>query len=518
MPQSTDAHGIPPVTDPAATRIRDGELMAAVDLGSNSFHLVVARCEHGEPRVIDRLRDSVRLAAGLQADGTLDCERRERALTCLAQFGQRIATIPASRVRAVATNTVRQMRDSGAFLDAIEQRLGQPAEVVSGREEGRLIFLGVSHALPASDQPRLVVDIGGGSTEFVIGRHLEPQLAESVQVGCVASTLRFFADGKLTRKRWQRAREEIGILLQQFAQDFRQHGWTDAFGSSGTAKSIGAAIRQMRPDDDDGITLEGLSALREDVLRQGRIASLQIPGVSEDRCSILAGGLVILEAAFDALDIQRMAVCESAMREGLLWDLIGRAGGTDPRRASIEAMATRYGVDTAQAGRVQAAALDLFGQMEPRWHLGPEAREWLAWAARVHEVGLAIAHSQHHRHGGYILGNADLAGFSRQEQQLLAAMVQSHRRKPDRSVLDALPPRYREPARHMIGLLRIAVLLHRSRRAEPLPQIRLEGDENRLRLVISADWLHAHPLTHADLLQEQSLLGELDLHLTLRTT
>jgi exopolyphosphatase/guanosine-5'-triphosphate,3'-diphosphate pyrophosphatase len=494
--------------------IRDGELIAAVDMGSNSFHMVVARMEHGEPRVIDRLRDTVRLAAGLRSDGTLDAERRARAMACLGRFGQRIAGLPTIRVRAVATNTVRRLASPLIFLGAAEAALGHPIEVVSGREEGRLIFLGAAHDLPASREPRLIIDVGGGSTEFIIGRGLAPLHTESVQAGCIASTLRFFPAGKLTRKRWQKASSEIGVLLQQFAEDYRESGWQDAYGSSGTAKSIGAVVQAMKFSD-DGITLASLASLRDALIEQGQIATLKLPGLAEDRAPVLAGGVVILEAAFNALGIERLRVCESSMREGLLWDLLGRAGGSDPRTASIDALAARYGVDRAQARRVESTALMLFDQVAKSWKLDADAREWLSWSARVHEIGLAIAHSQHHHHGAYILRHADLAGFSRQEQQLLAAVVEMHRRKPDKAMIASLPQRYRLLARYTTALLRLAVLFRRARRAESLPSMRVAAASKSLRVELPAAWLEQHPLTRADLEQEQSPMAELGLKLDL---
>ncbi|TBR38991.1 MULTISPECIES: Ppx/GppA phosphatase family protein [Dyella] len=491
-------------------QIKDGELIAAVDMGSNSYHMVVARVEHGEPRVIDRLRDTVRMAAGLRADGTLDAEHRARALNCLARFGQRIAGLPSIRVRAVATNTVRRLASPQSFLTAAEAALGHPVEIVSGREEGRLIFLGASHDLPSSRENRMVIDVGGGSTEFIIGRGLAPLHTESVQAGCIASTLRFFPGGKLNRKRWQRARSEIGVLLQQFAEDYREAGWVEAFGSSGTAKSIGAVVQAMKFSD-DGVTPSSLASLRDALIDQGQISAIKLPGLTEDRAPVIAGGVVIFEAAFEALGIERMRVCESSMREGLLWDLLGRAGGTDPRTASIDAMANRYGVDRAQARRVESTALMLFDQVAKAWKLDAEDREWLSWAARVHEIGLAIAHSQHHHHGAYILRHADIAGFSRQEQQFLAAIVESHRRKPDRSLFSALPQRYRVLARQITALLRLAVLFRRARRPESLPQMQLAATAQRLRLSVPSQWLDQHPLSEADLEQEQGPMAELGL-------
>ncbi|WP_266168084.1 Ppx/GppA phosphatase family protein [Dyella subtropica] len=495
-------------------QIKDGELIAAVDMGSNSYHMVVARVEHGEPRVIDRLRETVRMAAGLRADGTLDAEHRARALNCLARFGQRIAGVPSIRVRAVATNTVRRLASPQAFLTAAETALGHPVEIVSGREEGRLIFLGASHDLPASRENRLVIDVGGGSTEFIIGRGLAPMHTESVQAGCIASTLRFFPGGKLNRKRWQRASSEIGVLLQQFAEDYREASWVEAFGSSGTAKAIGSVVQAMKFSD-EGVTPASLALLRDALIDQGQISTLKLPGLAEDRAPVIAGGVVIFEAAFEALGIERLRVCESSMREGLLWDLLGRAGGTDPRTASIDALASRYGVDRAQARRVESTALMLFDQVAKAWKLDGEAREWLSWVSRVHEIGLAIAHSQHHHHGAYILRHADLAGFSRQEQQLLAAVVESHRRKPDKAQFSALPQRHRTLARQITALLRLAVLFRRARRAESLPQMRLAATTQRLRLALPGTWLEQHPLTEADLEQEQAPMSELGLSLAL---
>ncbi|WP_049622966.1 Ppx/GppA phosphatase family protein [Frateuria defendens] len=496
-------------------QIRDGELIAAIDIGSNSFHMVVARVEHGEPRVIDRLRETVRLALGLRSDGTLDAEHRARALACLARFGQRIAGIPTHRVRVVATNTVRRLATPQAFLSAAEGVLGHPVEVVSGREEGRLIFLGASHDLPASREPRLVIDVGGGSTEFIIGRSLAPLHTESVQAGCIASTLRFFPGGKITRKRWQRARSEIGILLQQFAEDYLESGWQEVYGTSGSAKAIDNVVQAMKLSD-DGVTPASIATLREALIGQGQIGTLKLPGLADDRAPVFAGAVAIFDAAFEALSIDHLRVCESSMREGLLWDLLGRAGGSDPRTASIESLATRYGVDRAQAHRVEATAMALFEQAAPAWKLPPEAHEWLSWAAHVHEIGLAIAHSQHHHHGAYILRNADLAGFSKQEQALLAAIVESHRRKPDKATFASLPLRYRQLGRYLTALLRLAVLFRRARRAESLPPLQLDATSKSLRLALPAAWLEQHPLSEADLEQELAPMATLGLKLAIR--
>ena len=498
-----------------ATDIRDGELLAAVDLGSNSFHLVVARYEHGSLRLIDRLRDGVRLALGLREDGTLAPERRERALECLARFGQRLRALPPGRVRAVATNAVRQMANPQAFLLPAETALGHPIEVVAGREEARLIYLGVAHDLPPTDDRRLVVDVGGGSTEFIIGQGMQALERESVQVGCVASSLRFFGDGRFTEKRWRHAQTEIAVELQQFAADYRAHGWSEAFGSSGTAKAIGSIV-QANGWSDQGITAASLGRLREAILAAGSVEQLRLAGLAEDRAPILAGGVAILEAVFSMFALESMGVCETAMREGILYDMVGRSMHGDPRAASVAALASRYGVDRAQAARVRHAALELFDQVADDWQLDGLDGELLGWAADAHEIGLAIAHSLHHIHGAYIIANSDMAGFSRQGQQEFAAIVRSHRRKPDRDSVDALPERLRRPARRLTALLRLAALLERARTTEALPPLRAVADDRTLRLELPEEWLAQHPLTRADLEQERDYFKMLDLKLQVR--
>ncbi|HQY35695.1 MAG TPA: exopolyphosphatase [Pseudomonadota bacterium] len=497
--------------------IREGDSLAAVDLGSNSFHLVVARYEHGEIRVIDRLRDTVRMAMGLRPDGSLEPERQRRALTCLARFGQRLRELPPERVRAVATNTVRQLRSPRAFLLTAETALGHPIEVVSGREEARLIYLGVANGIPRSKQRRLVVDIGGGSTEFIIGLGFEPLETESIQIGCIATTRRFFDDGKLTRKRWQKAQTEIEVELQQFAAGYRARGWSDTIGSSGTVRALGAICAALRPAD-NGITLDGLEDVRERLLEAGEIGRIRLPALSEDRKAVIAGGALILETVFRSLAIERMRACDTAMREGLLYDLVGRAGQSDPREASVLALARRYGVDAAHAARVETTALALFEQVQDAWEFNETQRDWLAWACRVHEIGLAIAHSQHQVHGAYLVANSDLFGFTRQEQQALAFVVRAQRRAIPVDEVNALPERLAVPAARLAVLLRLSALLHRGRTGEVLPRLALKVGDRVIRLALPKDWLDTHPLTRVDLDTERKHLAELNLKLQIIAT
>ena len=336
-------------------------------------------------------------------------------------------------------------------------------------------------------------------------------------MGCVASTLRFFEDGKLSQKRWRQAQAEIAVELQQFAADYCHQGWHETIGSSGTIRAIGSIV-QAATWCETGITHDALEKMRDAMLDCGSIERLRLPGLSEERTTVIAGGLAILEASFAALGIKQMRVCDTAMREGLLYDMIGRAEHRDPRAASIAALAERYAVDRAQAERVEATALQMFDLVAKAWQLSHAEHDWLSWAARIHEIGLAVAHSQHHLHGAYIVENSDLAGFARHEQQVLAAMLRSHRRRPDETVIRSLPERLRRPTARLTALLRLAVLLQRARAAEVPPPIELHGEDKLLQLRLPEKWLAQHPLTRTDLEQERDYLKQLDIKLQVRTS
>src|SRR5690606_23385275 len=493
----------------------DGDMLAAVDLGSNSYHMVVARYTLGQLRIVDRLRETVRMAEGLDARGGLDPEVRQRALHCLARFGQRIRDIPPHRVRAVATNTVRRLAAPQAFLMPAETALGHAIEIISGREEARLVYQGVAHAQPPkAGQRRLVVDIGGGSTECIIGRGFETLERDSVQLGAVAGTLRYFGNGRLSRRKWRDALLEASVEFQQFAATYRSLGWQEAIGASGTNKAIGEICAAMELTK-GAVTAEALPVVRDELLRASHIDDIRLPGLSEERRPIIAGGLLVLEAAFTSLDLQRMMVSKAALREGVLYDMVGRAGDQDPREASVEALVQRYGIDRAQALRVESSALALFDQVAGAWQLTPDDRTMLSWAARLHELGLTIAHSQYQLHGAYILAQSDIAGFSRQDQQFLAALVRAHRRKVPRNVFEALADRLLPAARQLSSLLRLAVLLHRGHEDPDIPGLEVRADGDVLALRLPARWLEERPLLQADLAGEPGETAALGLRLQL---
>ena len=486
----------------------DGELLAAVDLGSNSFHMVVARAVLGQLRIVDRIKEHVRLAEGLDGKGGLSEEALLRAHDCLERFGQRLAAIPRARVRAIATNTVRQLRQPQNFLLPAEAALGHDIEVVSGREEARLIYLGVAHGSPPRSEHRLVMDIGGGSTEFIVGAGFQALERESLQMGCIATTRRFFADGKLSPKRWKDARTEITAEFQQFASTYRSIGWQEVLGSSGTIKAVSDVATAMKVGK-GAITGASLAAVRERLLVFERIEDIKLPGLSADRRPVFAGGLLILDAAFAELDISKMLVSDHALREGVLYDILGRGTGQDPRDSSIRALSERYDVDRDHAARIEETALALFDQVARKWKLNDDDRRLLAWAARVHEIGLAVAHSQYHQHGAYLIEHSDIAGFSRTEQQLIAALVRNQRRALHLPSIKALTDRLAGAALHCAQLLRLSVLLHRSHDTQQIPITRLKAENGRLELSLPGHWLLAHPLTQADLATEAEYLSAL---------
>jgi exopolyphosphatase/guanosine-5'-triphosphate,3'-diphosphate pyrophosphatase len=484
------------------------DVIAAVDLGSNSFHMVVARYSHGQLLIVDRLREPVRLAAGLDEHGRLERDAIERALACLERFGQRLRDMKAESVRVVGTNTLRQAKRRGAFMDRARAALGHPIDVVSGIEEARLIYLGVLHTMPSDPGRRLVADIGGGSTEVIIGEGSATKQLESLQMGCVTLSNRFFDDGVITEKRMKRARLAARMELEPVQAAFKRLSWEHAIGTSGTIRSIGDIIRSQHGAD-ALITRPEIERVIEHALSDGHVEKLRWQPIIDDRASIFPGGIAILAELFDVLEIQSMKVGEGALREGLLYDLLGRLTDEDARVRSVRAMQARFHADAAQAERVEATAIDFLKQVSASWKLDePLAEEVLRWAARLHEVGLDVSHAHYHKHGGYLLEHADLPGFPQEEQKLLAALVRSHRRRPDFDTLDDLPPPWHLKAEFLIVLLRLAVLLHRGRGPTAAPTISLQPKARTLTATFPRGWLVDHPLTQTDLDQEIDYMRE----------
>ena len=489
------------------------EVIAAVDLGSNSFHMIVGELRHGQLTIIDRIKETVRLAEGLTDSGDLSPDARARALHCLSLFGQRLRDMHAASVRAAGTSTIRRAREDTGFMSEAEAALGHPIEIISGIEEARLIYTGVTHSLPPNEGLRLVMDIGGGSTELILGQGPTPRALESLHLGCVRMTERFFPGGVITRQAFDAARVAARLELRPIKAFFRDSSDIEAIGTSGTIISTERVASETGIVERD-LTLAALEKLIERVIDAGSVDALKMPGLSERRAQVWPGGLSILAELIGELRIERLKVSDGALREGLLYDLLGRLQHEDARERTVRAMARRYNVDEAQAQRVAETAGQLLEQCAEPWQLRSElAEHGLAWAARLHEIGLDISHDGYQRHGAYIAENADMPGFPRAEQRLLAFLIASQRHQIVTRYLRELPRAWREPALRLAILLRLAVLLNRSRNEAEIPPVRAVAAGRSLALEFDADWLAANPLTVADLEREQRLLAQVEYEL-----
>ena len=442
-------------------------------------------------------------------------EAMERGLDCLKRFSQLINGMPAGAVRIVGTNALREARNRNEFIQRAEAILGHPVEVISGREEARLIYLGVSHTLADTPGKRLVADIGGGSTEFIIGQRFEPLLRESLQMGCVSFTQRYFRDGKITPARYAQAYTAARLELMSIENALHRLTWDEAIGSSGTIRAIGAAIKAGGLGNGE-VNAEGLAWVKRKLFKLGEVDKIDFDGVKPDRRTIFPAGLAILEAIFDALELNRMDHCDGALREGVLFDLLGRHHHEDVRERTLNSLMERYHVDQGQAARVERKALHAFDQVADAWNLKDgNWRDLLGWAAKVHEIGLDIAHYQYHKHGAYLIEHSDLAGFSREDQQMMALLVRGHRRNIPKD-------RYAELGDEGVKLLRLCVLLrfailfHHIRGTQQMPKVELHGGDNSLDVAFPDGWLEQNQLTQADFANEAEWLARVGFVLSVR--
>ena len=466
--------------------------IAAVDLGSNSFRLQVARVEDEHIYPLESLKETVRLAAGLSDDKALSDDAQERALTSLKRFGERLRGMPVDSVRAVGTNTLRVAKNSNAFLRKAQKALGFPIEVVAGHEEARLIYLGVAHGLPLRRDRRLVVDIGGGSTECIIGRGFQPLRVESLYMGCVGFSNRYFSDGRLTVKAFKEAEIAAATELETIVSDFTPDQWKDAIGSSGTARAI-AEVLEAANIGSNGITPKGMAWIKDRLLSAADTRKLDLLGLREDRKPVFAGGFAIMSAVFRQLRIESMQTTECGLRDGVLWDMLGRIQHRDVRDTTVKQFMRRYHIDHQQAMRVEKLSANLFKQLAPQHPDAEHVFQDLAWAARLHEVGVSIAYPSYHKHSAYILGNSDMPGFSKMDQSRLARWVLGCR-----GSLTKVAPLIENPEDWLPVLaLRLAVLLHRGRMVTRLGEVRLDYSGKEFVLGIDSAWLVRNPLTAA---------------------
>jgi len=474
-------------------------LLAAVDLGSNSFRLEIAAAAGTHVERQGYWKETVRLAAGLGPDQRLSARAIQSACACLARMNERMRGLPTEQVRAVGTQTLRQALNSNDFLVEAQSALGYPIEIIAGREEARLVFEGCMHSLPSSDRRRLVVDIGGASSEVIVGRGFAAERAESFQVGCVNMTLRHFGDNIIDRVRMRRAIVACAAEFEEATPDFNSAQWEEAFGSSGTIGAVSAILR-AEGWSDGTITAAGLLRLRQALLDFGDVRRVRFESVKADRAEVLAGGVAVLSAVFETFGLHQMQTAKGALRLGLLYDLLGRRESRDIRDATVERIQDRFGVDRLHAEQVAVVAQQFFGAIAPE--AGEEQRKRLRWASQLHEVGAAISRNDYHKHSSYLIEHADLAGFSTSDQHFVATLALAQRgnlRKVVLALNDA------DQAARILAL-RLAVVICHARRSVELPRWTLRFGRT-IEFGLGGDWLAAHPLTR-HLLDEEAQYWE----------
>jgi exopolyphosphatase/guanosine-5'-triphosphate,3'-diphosphate pyrophosphatase len=489
----------------------DGSLLAAIDLGSNSFHLIIAKIEHGEMRPVEALAEKVQLGAGLE-NGRLSSDAIERGLECLSRFAQLLESVEPKRIRVVGTNALRQAKNRLDFTLPARDILGTRVDVIYGREEARLVYLGVAHSLADDAQSRLVIDIGGGSTEFIIGERFEPQQLESLQMGCVSFTRDCFLGGEITATNYQRAYNHARVETSHIRHRYSASHWAECVGSSGPLNAI-ASILLQNGWSDGNITRKALSKLEHKILTFNHFDEIELDGLSENRRSVITAGTAITSALFDILGIDQMRTSKGALREGVIYDLMGRLSHEDVRERTINALMQRYAADENTAEIVERRCRTLFSATRGSWKLGNEDWELLHWAAHTHESGMAISHKHFNRHTAYLLRNADLPGFSQEEQEQLAILTQGQRGKISAELLEDQPKSLQRRLGYLLTIMRLSVHFKYVETLEQLPEFAVQVDDSSLALGFPETWLEDHPLTLSELEQEQSHLAKLGLEL-----
>ncbi|MBT8561389.1 Ppx/GppA family phosphatase [Polynucleobacter paneuropaeus] len=462
-------------------------------------------------RPIDTLRETVRLAAGLTDNKLLGNDAYQRGLSAIRRFGERIRGFDPSKVRAVATNTLRVAKNAQNFVNDAQDALGFPIEVIAGVEEARLIYIGAAHEVSAVQGNRLVVDIGGGSTELIIGKGYEPKLMESLYIGCVSHSMRFFPRGNIDAHAFKEAELAARREIQVIAGNYLKSGWKQVIGSSGTARALADIIAENNFNGQgDGLTMgrvntgsglitrEGLRAMKKHLLKYEHVNDIQLGGLKDERRGVWPGGLAIMLAVFDELGIESMEVTDAALRVGVLYDLLGRSQHHDMRYVTVEQFMQRYTVDRDQATRVGNLAVEFLDQLpKPDSESRAENIALLQWAANLHEIGLSISHNGYHKHSAYIAGNADMPGFSKNDQARLAALLIGHAGKLGKLATNAGFHDWR-----MLFCLRLAQVLCRGRSDANLPKVKVSEDDGSYLVSLSREWADAHPLTEFSLQKE----------------
>ncbi|MFQ2455306.1 exopolyphosphatase [Aeromonas caviae] len=485
----------------------DNSLYAAVDLGSNSFHMVIARLTEGRMQIIDRIKERVRLAEGMDEQRRMSQEAMARGLDCLALFAERLTNIKPDQIRIAGTYTLRRASNARDFVREAAKVLNHPIEIISGQEEARLIYQGVAHTQHIEGQV-LVVDIGGGSTELIIGEGFEHKALTSRKMGCVSFTQSFFGNGKLGEKAFNAAVLEAQHQLAPIINQYRKLDWQSCLGSSGSIRTV-RDVLQGEEWTDGAITLAGLERLKEEMLKHKRVDQLKLAGLTEERQGVFAAAVAILLGLFTSLPIERMEYSDGALREGLLYEFEERLQHHDIRERTALALSTHYRIDKRQATRVERSVLSLFDALSGPWEMPEEPyRAILGWAARLHEIGLAINYSGIHKHSAYILQNTDLPGFNQDDQALLAALVRFHRKGLKLSELPALPNHDEQTVLRCIRILRLAVAAHHRRQDNLLPEWNVQAAGDQLVVTLPLDWCDENKLLMQNLEKEHRYCHE----------
>ena len=491
-------------------------LLAAIDLGSNSFHLMIAKSDFGELRPVQALAEKVQLgetsSAAILTSGAID-----RGLACLERFKQLIDSTAPAKIRVVGTNALRRAKNRQDFIEPAEQILGAPIDVIYGREEARLIYLGVAHTLSDDEDTRLVVDIGGGSTEFILGERFEPLRLESLQMGCVSYGEAFFPDGKITKERFDAAYHRARIEVSHIRRNYHSECWQDAVGSSGTLRAIETLI-MTAGHRKEGIDRAALGELKKQLLAFAHVDEINLEGLSESRKGVVTAGLAITMGIFDGLQIPLMRTSTGALREGVIYDLIGRFSHEDVRTRTISAMQQRYSVDQTIADLVTHRVTLLAEATHETWRLEPSDIALLEWSGALHEIGVAVSQKNYSQHSAYLVLNTDLPGFAEQDQATMAALIAGLKGKVRSEVLDPISKRKRQTVARMMVLLRLAVILKHVEALEALPDLSVSASEDTLTLTFPEQWGADHPLTTWEIEQSTPAMERLGVSVVLNAS
>lgn len=493
------------------------KLVAAVDLGSNSFHMLIASLEdNGSLKVIDRIKEMVRLGAGLNHKKQLDEETQKRALECLSRFSQRLQNIDKKDIRVTGTNTLRMAKNAKEFTKRAKKILNHRIDIISGIEEARLVYQGAIYGLAELGDKRLVIDIGGGSTEIIIGENRSPTQLESVNMGCVSITKKYFYDGVINESRIRSADIFARRKIDPIRREYLASGWEQCVGTSGSIRSISNVLLASGITDGT-ITDKSLKQLLLNIQAFKTIDKVKFDGLSNERRPVFLGGLIVLNAAFKTLKLSQMTVSDGSLREGLMLDMVGRIKHEDIRVSSVEHITTRYGIRSQHANNVSASCEHLYGELKEPWALDDENHYLLLlWAARMHEIGLAISHTGYHRHGAYLAQNSDMPGFSLQEQQILSLLIRYHRQKFLKADFKSFSAKYRKTLFRLIIILRIATILNRSLPDYQEPDYSILAKKKSLTLLFPEHWFDDNPLTMADLENEVDYLASIGFKLKIK--